>query len=163
MLNYSFNQALFCSTIIQCSTEFLNVCSMSLDACVGLCAHKCVEYVLDSHMTYLKRMSAGVQRCWPHRQHTLQHEINVLWRNVNARWLLFDVHNSKTKWMHRQRAVLDLKHIWNPFNLEIYLSQSIINKSLRGFQNGSFWWVQSELTCSCSVEVRLLVRQGRAQ
>lgn len=43
-----------------------------------------------------------------------------------------DIHYSKTKWMHKQRAVLDSKHIWNPFNS---ISSHLVNQSSSAWED----------------------------
>lgn len=83
---------------------------------------------------------------------------SMSYKQCECKVTLFDIHYySKTKWMRKHGVVLDSRHIWNPFNLD-YFS---VNQSLGSWED--FKPCLFELTCSHSVEIRLLVRQGRAQ
>lgn len=86
----------------------------------------------------------NVQKCRPHTQHTLQRcDVRV------------------TDKMDAQISCsIRLDKRLKSFQIATRVSQFNITH-LKELQTS--WWVRCELTCSRSVEVRLLVRQGRAQ
>lgn len=113
------------------SDDFIQKKMHELSKCfVSVCLYMCwicswPSY--DNMMFHLRRMSLDVQKCWPHKQHTLQHEINVLRCNVNARWLYLT--DSKAKRMHKHRAVLILQTYLKSFQFGS-ISQSINHRAL---------------------------------